>query len=282
MRKVLAYGPAVVVSTVLTFVVGAALPATVGVAVFVGGLATMVALLLGAGEAPAVRILFRARDLSSSEAAALAPAVAMLCQHGVPMGALRLQVRDGVAPIAAGGAGRRTVVVSAGLLAAVRDRHLPVDQAAAILGHAAGVVLSGAVRSDPTLEFWTLPWQALRGLAEGLARALRWLPLVRWAWKGRFILAAIGSAQAGAAHQWLVAAVIAIVGTFSCLVSYWERTWAITIRELGDEQVRRAGLAETLSRFLLRCSGSPEVHERVLALTRPTQRPQLALMGPPT
>ncbi|NNM47822.1 hypothetical protein [Knoellia koreensis] len=145
MRKVLAYGPAVVVSTVLTFTVGAVLPATLGLAMFVGGLATLVALLLGADEALAVRLLFRARELNAAEAAVLAPAVALLCQHGVPMGALRLQVQDGAVPIAAGGAGRRTVVVSAGLVAAVRDRQLLVDQAAAVLGHGA---LSRAGLSD--------------------------------------------------------------------------------------------------------------------------------------
>ncbi len=198
----------------------------------------MVALLLGAGEAPAIRTLFRARDLSSAEAAALAPAVALVYQRGVPMDALRLQVQDGVVPIVAGGAGRRTVVVSAGLVAAVRDRQLPVDQAAAMLGHAACVVLRGAVRSDPALEFWTLPWQALRALAKGLSRAFRWLPLARWAWRGRFILAAIAAAQAAAAQQWLVATVIALAGALSYLVSLWERAWAATIRELGDEQVR--------------------------------------------
>lgn len=278
-RKVLAFGPAVVVSMVLTFMVGAVLPAPVGLALFVGGLATMVALLLGAGEGPAVRILFRARDLSSAEAAALAPAVALLCQHGVDVGALRLQMRDGVVPIAAGGAGRRTVVVSAGLVAAVRDRQLPVEQAAAVLGHGAGVVLSGAVRSDPALEFWTLPWQAIRGLAEGMSRAFRWGPLARWAWRARFILAMIGAVQAGAARQWLVAAVIAIVGALSYLVSVWERAWDTALREFGDEQVRRVGLAEALSHFLLRCSSSPEVHERVHALTGPAQRPQLAVVA---
>ncbi len=110
------------------------------------------------------------------------------------MGALRPRVQEGAVPIAAGGAGRRTVVVSAGLVAAVRDGRLPVDQAAAVLGHSAGVVLSGAVRFDPALEFWTLPWQVLRGLAEGVSRAFRWLPLVWWAWKCRFILAAIAAA----------------------------------------------------------------------------------------
>jgi len=50
-------------------------------------------------------------------------------------------------------------VVSAGLVGAVRDGQLPVDQAAAVLGHGAGVVLSGVVRSDPALAFWTLPWR---------------------------------------------------------------------------------------------------------------------------
>lgn len=278
-RKVLAYGPAVVVSMGVTLVVGAVLPATVGLALFVGGLATMVALLLGAGEGPAVWILFRARDLSSAEAAALAPAVALLCQHGVDMGALRLRAQDGLVPITAGGVGHRTVVVSAGLVAAVRDRQLPVEQAAAVLGHGAGVVLSGAVRSDPALQFWTLPWRAIRGLAEGVSRALRWLLLVRWAWKARFIVAMIGAVQAAAARQWLVAAVIALVGGLSYLMSVWERAWAATIREFGDEQVRRAGLAEDLSRFLLRCSNSPLVHERVHELTGPAQRPQLAVVA---
>lgn len=281
-RKVLAYGPAVVVSTVMTSVVAAVLPATVGLVLFAGGLTTMVALLLGVAEAPAVRILFRARGLSSAEAAALAPAVAVLCQHAVPMGALRLRVQDGTVPIAAGAAGRRTVVVSAGLVAAVRERQLPVDQTAAVLGHGAGVLLSGAVRSDPALEFWTLPWQVLRGLAQGLARPFRWVTLAGWAWKGRFLLAAIAAAQAAAVHQGLVAAVIALACALSYLVGRWERAWARTIQELGDEQVRQAGLAEALSRFLLRCSSSTEMHERVHALTGARERPQIALVAPPT
>lgn len=93
------------------------------------------------------------------------------------------------------------------------------------------------------------------------------------------MLAAIGAVQAAAAHQRLVAAVIALVGALSYLVSVWERAWAATIRELGDEQVRQAGLAEALSRFLLRCSSSPAVHERVHALNRPAERPGIALVA---
>ncbi|MGL5856968.1 MAG: hypothetical protein ACRC35_00905 [Angustibacter sp.] len=43
----------------------------------------MAALLLGAGEPLAVRVLLRARSLTPAEADALAPAVAVLCQRGV-------------------------------------------------------------------------------------------------------------------------------------------------------------------------------------------------------
>ena len=150
-----------------------------------------------------------------------------------------------------------------------------------MLGHGAGAVLSGAMRSDPALELWTLPWQAVGGLVRGLSQAFRWLPLVRWAWRGRFILAVIAAAQAGAGQQWLVAAVIAFVGALSYLMSLWERAWAATIRKLGDERVRQAGLAEALTRLLLRCSSSPEVHERVHALTGPAERPQIALVASP-
>jgi hypothetical protein len=278
LKKVLAYTPAVVVSMLLTFAVGAVLPAPVGVALFVGGLAVMVALLLGAGEASAVRILFRARALSPAEASALAPAVAMLCQRGVPMGGFQLRVQDGAAPIAAGGAGRRTVVVSAGLVGAVRDGQLPVDQAAAVLGHGAGVVLSGAVRSDPALQFWTLPWQVVRGVVHALIGAFRWLPLVGWAWNGRFIVAAIAAVQAVAADQYVVAAVLIAGCATTYLVGVWERAWAITISDLGDTRVRQAGLADALGRFLLRCSQSAQTHERVHAVTGPVQRPQLALV----
>ena len=164
------------------------------------------------------------------------------------MRSLPLQVQDGVVPIAAGGAGRRSVVVSAGLVAAVRDRQVPVDQAAAVLGHDAGVVLSGAVRSDLALEFWMLPRQLVRGLTDGLSLAFGRLPLVRWAWRCRFVLAAIAVVQAVGVHQWLVAAMIALLGALSYLVSGWERAWDTRIRDLGYEQVRQAGLAEALSR----------------------------------
>lgn len=279
LKKLGAYGPAVVASVVLMFVVGAVLPPPVGLAVFVGGLAVMVAMLLGVGESSAVRILFRARRLTVAEADAIAPAVAMLCQRGVPMDRLDLRVRDRVVPIAVCGVGRRTVVVSAGLVGAVRDGQLPVDQAAAVLGHGAGVVLSGVVRSDPALAFWTLPLQLVQRPAAALAMACRQFPLARVAWKVRFVLGVVAVVQAVAAGQPMVALVLVGATALTYAAGAGDRAWAATIRDIGDEQVRRAGLADALARCLLRCSGSPSTHERVHSLTGPASRPRPALVA---
>jgi len=277
-RKLLAYGPAVMVSVLLTFMVGSVLPPLVGLGVFVAGLVVMVALLLGAGEDLAVKVLCRGRHLSPAEVEALAPAVAMLCQRGVPMGTLRLRVQPAAIPIGAFGAGRRTVVVTAGLVGAVRDNQLPVDQAAAVLGHGAGVVLSGAVRSDLALEFWTLPWQLVRAFGSALAAPFRRLPLIGLAWKGRFLVALVAAVQAVMADQGAVAVVLVVGCALTYLVGFWERAWVATVRDIGDAQVLQSGLGEALSRFLLRCSSSPQTHERVHALSGPARRPRLALV----
>src|SRR5665647_3049856 len=79
----LARSPGLVVSTVLTCMVGALLSPLPGLTLFVGGLALVVVLCAGGLERPAVRLLGRARDLSDVEAAALAPAIALLCQRGL-------------------------------------------------------------------------------------------------------------------------------------------------------------------------------------------------------
>src|SRR5665647_3137170 len=122
MSQALSRSPGLVVSTVLTCMVGALLPPLPGLTLFVGGLALTAALCAGGLERPAVRLLGRARVLSEAEAAALAPAIALLRQKGLGPPAVELYARDGEAGIGAGAAGRRSVVVSAGLLQAAQLR----------------------------------------------------------------------------------------------------------------------------------------------------------------
>src|SRR5664279_5192973 len=108
MTRALARSPCLVVSTVLTCMVGALLPPLAGLTLFFGGLTLMGVLCAGALERPAVRLLGCARVLSPAEAAALAPTIALLCQRGLGPPAVKLYARDGEEGIAAGPVGRRS------------------------------------------------------------------------------------------------------------------------------------------------------------------------------
>jgi hypothetical protein len=142
--QALARSPGLFVSTVLTCLVGALLPPLPGLMLFVGGLALTVVLCEGGLERPAVRLLSRARVLSEAEAAALAPAIALLCQKGMGPPVVELYARDGEVEISAGATGRHSVVVSSGLLQAAQLGQLPADQAAGVIAAAVDPVAAGA------------------------------------------------------------------------------------------------------------------------------------------
>lgn len=270
-RKVLAYGPAVTFSGLVTVMLGALLPPLVGLVAFVALVVLAVAVLSKVAEGPVVRVVGQARSLAALEVDALAPAVGFACQHGVPLATLELRVRESWAAVAAYGVGRRTVVVTGGYIRAVRDGRLPVDQAAAVLTHGAAAVVSGAVRADLALDLCTLPWQIARGILSALTAPFRRSPLLSLAWKGRFVVATIAGVQAAMAGQVGVAVVIVTVCALTYLTGRWERAWARALVTIGDTAVREAGLGDALARFLVRCSSSSEAHERAHTLSTPEQ-----------
>src|SRR5690606_10055978 len=55
--------------------------------------------------------------------------------------------------------GRRTVVVSRGLVEAIRSGQLAPQQAAAVITHEVGVLRSGLTRHDPALVILLAPWK---------------------------------------------------------------------------------------------------------------------------
>ena len=282
----LAYAPGVLVSTLLTLILGVLLPAPGGWVVFLGSVLSVTVLLSGRAEPVAVRAWFRARRPTPAESAALAPMVALLCQRGLGPPVVDLWVQPRVFPVSVSVMGRRSVVLSGGLIATVRTGKLPTDQAAALGAHAAGVLRAGAVRSDAALMFWTLPWQVLRGFSQGSAQAFSGLPLVAWAWRLRFVVGVISLVQSwneGSVGAKVGGCLAAAVITLSYLIPRWESAWAATIRHLGDEQAKQAGLAEPLARFLRRCSSTPATFERIHRLQLPSEptRPALSLVTNP-
>src|SRR5665647_2517144 len=189
MSQALARSPGLVVSTVLTCMVGALLPPLPGLTLFAGGLALTAVLCAGGLERPAVRLLGRARGLSEAETAALAPAIALLCQKGIGPPVVELYARDGEVGISAGAAGRRSVVVSSGLLQAVQLGQLPADQAAGVIAAAVGRIRLGQTSFDVAVEFWTTPWQLVSAVCVAIAKTVGLLPLTKFAWRIRFVVA---------------------------------------------------------------------------------------------
>ena len=277
--------PGLLVATVLTWMVGALLPPLAGLALFVGGLAVMLALCAGRLEGPAVRLLWGAKALSAAQAAALAPALTLLCRQGLGPPAIELYVDDDAGGVSASAAGRRSVVVSAGLAQAAQLGHLPADQTAAVIAAAVARIRLGQTRYDLAVQFWTIPWQLVLAVAAVAARAVRWVPLTGFAWRVRFVVAAVAVVQSVAAGRLVSAVVVAVFIALTYLGPRWRRQWDLRSQGDADRFVADHGLGDALGRYLRRSlPGGPgpqtmtRTLERIHHLTAPAVRPCLALV----
>jgi hypothetical protein len=279
MSQALARSPGLAVSTVLTCMVGALLPPLAGLTLFVGGLALTVVLCAGGLERPAVRLLGRARDFSEAEAAALAPAIALLCQKGLGPPVVDLYARDGELGIRAGAAGRRSVVVSAGLLRACQMGQLPPGQAAGVIAGAVGRIRLGQTRFDVAVQFWTIPWHLGRAVCLAIARTVGLFPLTHFAWRIRFAVAAVAVAQSVAEGRVAAGIVVAVFTALTYLAPRWQRQWGVRSQDDSDRFVADHGFEDALDRFLRRCPPEPRTLERIHHLTGPLVRTSLALVA---
>jgi hypothetical protein len=278
MSQALARSPGLVVSTVLTCMVGALLPPLPGLMLFAGGLTLAAVLSAGGLEQPAVRLLGRARVLSEAEAAALAPAIALLCQRGLGPPAVDLYARNSEVGISASAAGRRSVVVSAGLLKAAQLGQLPADQAAGVIAAAVGRIRLGQSRFDVAVEFWTISWQLVRAVCLAIAKMVSLLPLAQFAWRIRFVVATVAAAQSVADGRIAAGVVVAAFIALTYLAPGWQRNWGMRSQNDSDRFVADHELGDALARFLRRCPPEPRTLERIHRLTGPLVRPALALV----
>jgi len=278
MSQALARSPGLAVSTVLTCMVGALLGPLAGLTLFVGGLALTVVLCAGGLERPAVRLMGHARDFSEAEAAALAPAMALLCQKGLGPPVVDLYASDGEVGIRAGAAGRRSVVVSAGLLQAAQLGQLPADQAAGVIAAEVGRIRLGQTRFDVAVEFWTIPWQLVRAVCMAIARTVGLFPLTQLAWRIRFVVTGVAVVQSFTEGRSASGVIVAAFIAVTYLTPRWQREWNMHSQEDSDSFVADHELGEALGRFLRRCPPDPRTLERIHRLSGPFVRPSLALV----
>ena len=185
--KMLAVSPGLVISAVALLLVQALLPPAVGAASFIAAVGLAALVSLDRLEGAAAAALLDARQPRPDDRSDLAPALMLLCQARLEPPIIDIRVGRGH-PIGAAGIGRRTVVVTTGLLKAVADGGLPPEQAAAVMAHGATLVRAGLVRHDLLIAWLSLPWQKLHTIADTVARHGRQLPLTVIAWRLRAIV----------------------------------------------------------------------------------------------
>ncbi len=276
--KALAIGPGVVVSVVMVGLALAAIPPKAAAPTALALVVLLAAAWHRTCEGGTAAMAVSARRLRPSEREDLAAVLTELCRAGLgpPLVDLRVQ-RSPV--IGALGVGRRTVVISTGLIEAVALDELPTRRAAAVIAHAAVLVSAGLTRSDLVIRSVSTPWRAMRATVRALCRWGVRVPFARAAWKLRAIIVAVAVVQTITGGHLGLALSVAFIGALNYALPVWEHRWWELLVRAGDEGVAHAGLGDHLAAFLRTCPDSDAVRTRLRALAPSgTQRPPLGLV----
>ncbi len=195
---VVAVGPACVLTAAFVCVVVGVLPAPSRLAVFGFLIATAAGLVSRRCEPAALRILHGARRPAGWESEALAPVVTTLCRCGIGPPLIDVYVAPGT-QVGAWAAGRRGVVVTNATVAALADGRVTVEEIAARMTHAVGVLDVSASRCDLLIDVLLLPWRLVSAVVRGTGLGLG--GLVGFAWRVRGVVVAVAVVQAFTAGQ---------------------------------------------------------------------------------
>ena len=214
--------PHLIASALISLVLWACLPPAIGFGVLVAWLVVSGALAAGLLEGPAVRLLWRARPPSAVAARELATA----WQEAAAITDLRgLQLWVGGSGHPAFAVGPHHLVLAQPLVDRYRAGRLTRDDIVRLILHADGRRRRGYPRFDLLLAFWTWPWDLIRGACIGFGRLLRWIPLVDFAWRIRFIVAAVAVVQETLAGRPGLAAIIGSFIALTYLTPACRRAW---------------------------------------------------------
>lgn len=208
-----------------------------------------VAWLTPAGERVAVRLAYGYRRPGAATRAALQPALAVaLTRSGAAAGEFDLYARRATGTINAYAAGRRSIAVSAGLVAALDRGELTPAQGGALLTHEIGHLRAHATHYGLAIGWLSAPWRIVVALLGGLLRLI--LGKVPTARAGLVVLGPIvlGVAAVQGVHQhaWLPLAALAAVGL------------VLSVQPLVDAALTRAG-ERVADAYVLACGVGPDL-----------------------
>jgi len=210
--------PDVIISSLLWLLIIAALPLVVGFGVTVAGLAVAAVLAAGHGEDPTVRILYRARRATPTEAPRLTVAW-RLATHGLDADGVRLRIVTSGPPV--GTAGRRHVLLRRDVVDAYRTNQITAREVAGLITDGLGRLHHGHTRFDLLLTVWTIPWDIIRGVTYAIGRRLAAIPLVQFAWRTRLVVGTIAVILETQAGRWPSPIVIGVFIALSYLMPLW-------------------------------------------------------------
>lgn len=245
--KGLAVGPGLMVSTVLTLMAGALLPAPWGLAPFAVGLVAGGLCLSGRGESLVLRVVLRARPLHAAERDSMRAALTLPSQSCLGPPLVHMWICPSDCHTVAEAVGRH-VVVAGGVLDALDEGRLTQAQIAAMIGRPAGLVRDGWTRHDVAITVWSLPWRMLRAMIGGVARPFLRLPVVALTWRLRVVVIVIAVVQAVEQGLPWLACLTGLFGAVSYATPLTHRRWRAMLQLAGEHAVREAGLADPPAR----------------------------------
>lgn len=265
--------PALLVSFVLTVVVCALLPPALGLVAFMAAGGVLVPLALGQLQEPAVAVLTRSRPATEAEFRVMAPVLAELGGRGVDVGALFVcRIQRPCTPVAVA-IGRRTVVVSPGLVEATYRGGVTGAEAAAALAHAVGRREAFQPRLELAVLAATAPCRLMVAMFRGVGRAFAWLPFMRLAWALRGVVGVICVVQSVVEDRAWAGLLGGAVIALTYLVPAAGRRIELHTEAEADRFVLSRGLGPALA-GLLRRYGHPMTLERMQRLERAVEQPQ--------
>lgn len=271
--RVVTLGPALLVSFVLTVVVCALLPPALGLAALMAAGSVLVALALGQLQAPAIAVLTRSRPATEAEVRVMAPVLAELGGRGVDVGALFVRRAQRPSTPVAVAIGRRTVVVSPGLVEATYRGSVTGAEAAAALAHAVGRRRAIRPRLELAVLAATAPWRLMVATFRGVGGAFAWLPFMRLAWTLRGVVGVICVVQSVVEDRAWAGLLGGAVIALTYLVPAAGRRIELHAEAEADRFVLSLGLGPVLA-GLLRRFGHPMTLERMQRLETAVEQPQ--------
>ena len=249
--RAVSLAPAVVVSTVAWLIVAALLPAGLGGLVLLAAPAALMVLWLGR-SGPWGRLVDRvgatlawAREPTEAELTALAPVLSRLVDLEADQ--MRLLVSRSVRPYPpVRPFGRDQVVVSPVLVEAVFRRRLGVEDAVALIAHTIGWLRAQPTRGAVAVAAWTLPWRALSRLISRVGAAARWVPLVGFAWRLRFVVGTVAVVQSAVEGRTMSAVLVALFLTATYTTPAARRKRGLRLQVAADSYVTSRGLGLAL------------------------------------